>query len=188
VSAPDAPLLVIDTSGDGCTVAVVASGRLLAEAVATMDRGQAEKLMGLIREALEKSGLPVTSLDGIVVCTGPGGFTGVRVGVAAARGIALGLGVPSIGVDRFEALAEGIGGETCVALAAGGRVVAQTFRDGRPLDPPHAADMPPCAEPVTPLRLAAVAARGGGRRPAAPLYLRPPDALPSRHAPPPLLP
>jgi tRNA A37 threonylcarbamoyladenosine modification protein TsaB len=186
--AAGGPVLVIDTSGEGCAVAVVASGRLLAEIDAPMDRGHAERLMGMVGAALDRAGLLPAALGGIVVCTGPGGFTGVRVGVAAARGIALGLGVPAVGVDRFEALAAGSVGEATVALAVGGTILAQSFRDGRPLGPPEDSEGPPSPDRVTALQLAAVAAGGGGRVPAAPLYLRPPDALPSRHAPPPLLP
>ena len=57
MSVPVGPLLVIDTSGDGCAVAVVSSGRVLAESAAAMDRGQAERLMGLIGEALAQKWL-----------------------------------------------------------------------------------------------------------------------------------
>ena len=70
-----------------------------------MEKGQAERLMPLISELLAEAGVVLADVTAIAVGTGPGNFTGVRIAVAAARGLALGLGVPAIGVTRLEALA-----------------------------------------------------------------------------------
>ena len=70
-----------------------------------MDRGQAERLLPMLEEMLAEAGVGWRDLDGIGVVTGPGNFTGVRLAVAAARGLALALGIPAVGVTVFEALA-----------------------------------------------------------------------------------
>lgn len=72
-----------------------------------MEKGQAERLMPLLEEVLAKGGAGWRDLAALAVGTGPGNFTGVRIAVAAARGLALGLNVPAIGVTRFAALAHG---------------------------------------------------------------------------------
>ena len=63
-----------------------------------MDKGQAERLMPLLEEVLAEGGIGWADLTALAVGTGPGNFTGVRIAVAAARGLALGLGIPAIGV------------------------------------------------------------------------------------------
>jgi tRNA threonylcarbamoyladenosine biosynthesis protein TsaB len=103
--------LAIDTSGPNCAVwlgrATADDGELatLAEQVERIGRGHAERLMPMVEEALRSAGLAFADLDRIAVATGPGSFTGVRVGVAAARGLALALGIPALGIDSLETLA-----------------------------------------------------------------------------------
>ena len=99
-------LLAIDTAADLCAACVWDTeagerGRCVLE----LGKGHAERLMAVIDEALAKAGSTYADLGAIVVAVGPGSFTGVRVGVAAARGLALALGVPAVGVTTLEALA-----------------------------------------------------------------------------------
>jgi tRNA threonylcarbamoyl adenosine modification protein YeaZ len=101
-------VLAIDTAGTGCFAAVYdsANDTLLASAGADIGRGHAEQLMAFIDQALAESGKLLADIERIAVTIGPGSFTGIRVGVAAARGFALALGVPAIGVSVLAALAE----------------------------------------------------------------------------------
>jgi tRNA threonylcarbamoyladenosine biosynthesis protein TsaB len=69
--------------------------------VNTERRGQAEFLVPLINEVLEEAGIKFAQLTRVGVCTGPGSFTGLRVGIATAQGIALGTNLPCVGVDAF---------------------------------------------------------------------------------------
>ncbi len=73
-----------------------------------MKRGQAERLMPLREEVLKETGSVSEELDAIGVGIGPGNFTGIRIAVSAARGLALGLGVPAVGVSTFEVAYEPI--------------------------------------------------------------------------------
>ncbi len=107
-----------------------------------MERGHAEHLFPLIDVALNRAGIGYKDVDRIAVCIGPGSFTGVRIGVAAARGIALGRGIPVIGISRFEALAAQIDEPVVVCLnGRGGSVYFQTFgMDGVSLSDPEMID------------------------------------------------
>jgi tRNA threonylcarbamoyl adenosine modification protein YeaZ len=180
--ASEPPLvLAFDTSAAHCAAALVCGPDVLGRRHEPMDRGQAERLLPMLEELMADAGAGWSDLDGIGVVTGPGNFTGVRLAVAAARGLALGLGVPAVGVSIFEALADRPG-DTTVTLADKRGSFSQSFRDGTPLSPPQPA---PDGAPDQPARpdMAAVA-RIAARRladaaPPAPLYLRPADALPS---------
>lgn len=101
-------VLAIDTAGTGCFAAVYDSGNdtVLASAGADIGRGHAEQLMGFIDEALAASGMVLADIDRIAVTVGPGSFTGIRVGVAAARGFALALSLPAVGITTLAAIAE----------------------------------------------------------------------------------
>jgi tRNA threonylcarbamoyl adenosine modification protein YeaZ len=103
--AVNAPILGFDTSAAHCAAAVILGETLLSVRVEPMDKGQAERLMPLLEEVLADAGAGWRDLAAIGVGTGPGNFTGVRISVAAARGLALGLGIPAIGVTGFDALA-----------------------------------------------------------------------------------
>lgn len=94
-------ILAIDSCGSSCGICVWQDGRVLAQKQEQMERGQDARLMPMVMEALAQSGLDFTDLDRIAVTRGPGSFTGVRVGIAAARGIGLASGKPVIGIDRF---------------------------------------------------------------------------------------
>lgn len=113
-------ILGFDCAGRGCAVAVLDGELVLAVRREDMERGQAERLMPMISQALATAGLAPDNLDLIAVTTGPGGFTGIRIGLATARGLALATGVPSVGVSNFAALAEAVppdrrGGRALVA-------------------------------------------------------------------------
>ncbi|WP_179378273.1 tRNA (adenosine(37)-N6)-threonylcarbamoyltransferase complex dimerization subunit type 1 TsaB [Jannaschia marina] len=102
----DAPrILGFDTSGPWLGTAVFRDGDVVAAHHLDLAKGQAERLMPTILETLDEAGLAPADLHAIGVGTGPGNFTGTRISVAAARGLALGLGVPAIGVSLFDALA-----------------------------------------------------------------------------------
>lgn len=100
-------VLGFDTSAAHCAAAVICGDRVLAQRTEPMTRGQAERLFPLLEELLAEAGLGWFDLDAIGVGIGPGNFTGVRISVAAARGLALSLGVPAIGVSATEAAASG---------------------------------------------------------------------------------
>ncbi len=97
--------LAVDTSANLCAACVYdAQFGERGRAVRDLGKGHAEHLMAVIDEALVAAGKRYSDLDRIGVSIGPGSFTGIRVGVSAARGLALALGVPAIGVTNLEAL------------------------------------------------------------------------------------
>ena len=83
-----------------------------------MAKGQAEALMSFLNKLLAVSSLNWSDLSKIGVCTGPGNFTGIRISVSAARGLALGLEIPAIGVTSFEATLYGRSDENLALLPA----------------------------------------------------------------------
>src|SRR5215475_701469 len=100
-------ILAIDTALDACAAAVLdtEAGRLVAHESQPMKRGHAEALMPLLRRVMSQSGLAFAALDRIAVTTGPGSFTGLRVGLSAARGIALAAKKPVVGLTTLSAYA-----------------------------------------------------------------------------------
>src|SRR6202140_682635 len=100
-------ILAIDTALDACAAGVLDTdaGRLIAQESQAMRRGHAEALMPLIARVIGQSGIAFASLDRIAVTTGPGSFTGLRVGLSAARGIALAADKPAVGLTTLAAYA-----------------------------------------------------------------------------------
>lgn len=98
-------ILGIDTATNGCGAALVRDGALLARRQEHMARGQSEALMPMVRDILGEAGVEVRDLDAVAVTRGPGAFTGLRIGLAAARAFALAIGRPCLGIGTFEALA-----------------------------------------------------------------------------------
>ena len=185
-------ILGFDTSAARCAAALVSGHRVLAVCDEAMDRGQAERLLPMLEALLAEAGVRWADLEGLAVCTGPGNFTGLRIAVAAARGLALALGVPAVGVTAFEALAEPEGPSTVAILDRKGTVFVQAFRDGVPLGDPAPGESPaPVPEAALRVDCAVLARIGAGRLgvapPPAPLYLRPADAMPPAEAPPRIL-
>ena len=101
-------LLAIDTAASLCAACVWDSGagRELGRHVEDIGKGHAERLMDVIATAMNSAGVGYPDMGGIVVSVGPGSFTGIRVGVSAARGLALALKAPAHGVTTLSAIAE----------------------------------------------------------------------------------
>ena len=100
-------ILAIDTALDACAAAVLDTdaSKIVAQESLPMKRGHAEALMPLIARVMKASGVGFAALDRIAVTTGPGSFTGLRVGLSAARGIALAAGKPVVGLTTLAAYA-----------------------------------------------------------------------------------
>ncbi|MGB4829442.1 MAG: tRNA (adenosine(37)-N6)-threonylcarbamoyltransferase complex dimerization subunit type 1 TsaB, partial [Paracoccaceae bacterium] len=105
---PPETVLAFDTSAAQCAAALLLPGGRCVSRREEMAKGQAERLIGMLQELLAEGGIGWRDLDALGVGTGPGNFTGVRISVAAARGFALALGIPALGVTRLEALAHGL--------------------------------------------------------------------------------
>ena len=106
-------ILAIDTALDACAAAVLdtGSGKLIAQASQAMKRGHAEALMPLLADVMKQAGVPFAALDRIAVTTGPGSFTGLRVGLSAARGVGLAADKPVVGLTTLSAYAAPVLGE-----------------------------------------------------------------------------
>jgi len=97
-------ILGINTTGDACETALVRDGAIVAERSEPMMQGHDARLAPLVDELMRTTSVAFAALDRIAVVVGPGSFTGIRVGVAFARGLSLSLDVPSVGVTSLEAL------------------------------------------------------------------------------------
>jgi tRNA threonylcarbamoyladenosine biosynthesis protein TsaB len=100
-------ILAIDTALDACAAAVLDTdaNKVIARESEAMKRGHAEALMPLIARVMKQSGIAFTDLDRFAATTGPGSFTGLRVGLSAARGFALAAGSPAVGITTLSAFA-----------------------------------------------------------------------------------
>ncbi|MGG7567030.1 tRNA (adenosine(37)-N6)-threonylcarbamoyltransferase complex dimerization subunit type 1 TsaB [Rhodovulum sp. DZ06] len=147
-TAQGGAILALDSSAALCAAAILRGGVVLSARSEPMARGQAERLVPLAQEVAAEAGAAPRDLAAVAVCTGPGNFTGVRIGVAAARGLALALGVPAIGVNRLEALAADTPGELVLAAlpTRRGEIHAGLFETGAPV---NVAVPVPVAAPVT---------------------------------------
>ncbi len=96
------PILAFDTAAQQCAVALL-SGDLSLERTEPQTQGQSQRLLPLIQDILHEGGLGFGDLAAVAVTTGPGSFTGVRIALAAAQGIALARNIPAIGIDSFAA-------------------------------------------------------------------------------------
>ncbi|MDF0517474.1 tRNA (adenosine(37)-N6)-threonylcarbamoyltransferase complex dimerization subunit type 1 TsaB [Bradyrhizobium yuanmingense] len=110
-------ILAIDTALEACATAVLDTdaGQLLARESQLMKRGHAEALMPMIARVMQSAGLSFTSLDRIAVTVGPGSFTGLRVGISAARGLALAAKRPAVGLTTLSAYAAAVVGQSGTA-------------------------------------------------------------------------
>jgi tRNA threonylcarbamoyl adenosine modification protein YeaZ len=196
---PEPRVLAFDTSAAHCAAALLCGDAPPLIRVEEMARGQSERLVPMLEEMLAEAGIGWRDLAALGVGIGPGNFTGIRIAVATARGLALALRIPAIGVTGFEA-AGAPAGTTVLIDAPRGYAYGQTIgSDGPPrlLAPEEAAALPgpllraaevPLARRIATLARLAVARRHApGPRPA-PLYLRPADAAPAADPPPVILP
>lgn len=184
-------ILGFDTSGPFVAAALLeASGQLRALRVEEMARGQAERLMPLIEDLLFEGGASWSDLTRIGVGIGPGNFTGIRIAVSAARGLALALDRPALGVSGFEVIREGAGPDV-LAVIPGPRDQAYVQTPGGAIHfgpPPEAAHASLSADRrANILALARIAARKAPQGRPAPLYVKPADAAPASDPPPVIL-
>lgn len=100
-----APLLAIETAGSSCSVVVARGDAVIAEEGRPLRHGHAEALFPMIERVMAQARLHPAQLAAVAAATGPGGFTGIRVGLAAAHGIALATGARLIGITSFAAVA-----------------------------------------------------------------------------------
>jgi len=101
-------ILAIDSAGLACSAVVAVGDTILSAERVETRHSQAEALMPMVDAAMRKAGLPPAALDLVAATVGPGSFTGIRVGLAAARGIALATDAQLVGVSSFEAVAAGL--------------------------------------------------------------------------------
>ena len=196
---PERLILSFDTSAAQCAAALLSGDEVLAERIEPMATGQAERLFPMLKEMLTDAGKTWADLSAIGVGTGPGNFTGIRISVAAARGLALSLSVPAVGVDGFEARAEGLTRPVWIAVPAPRDTVylAEVTSEGTGVTELTGQEEASARQAETgPVPLAIAIARIAHRRIAsgaplprpAPLYIRPADAAPPRDPAPVILP
>jgi tRNA threonylcarbamoyladenosine biosynthesis protein TsaB len=106
-------VLALDSAGSICSVAVGLGEMVVAEGRIDTMHGQAEAILPLVDRTMREAGQVPAALDLVVATVGPGSFTGIRVGLAAARGIALATGARLLGVTSFDALAAGVAPSDC---------------------------------------------------------------------------
>jgi tRNA threonylcarbamoyladenosine biosynthesis protein TsaB len=118
------PVLAIETSGSACSVALATAGagmgRPPAHEIMATSHGHATALAPMIARVARAAGIEMTALKSIAVSCGPGGFTGIRVGLATARAMALAIGCPLVGIGTFQALA-------ATATRSGGPLAARNL-------------------------------------------------------------
>lgn len=201
----DTPLILgFDTSAAHCAAVLLSGDRIIAGIAQDMSKGQAERLVPLLQEVLSTASANWGDLDALGVGIGPGNFTGIRISVATARGLALALNLHAVGVSGFDALAFGTARPFSALIdAPRAQVYRQDFlenechapklqlREEADAELARASLTTPAALP--PLVLAEQIARIAATKwqtettPPAPLYLRPADAAPPRDAPPVIL-
>lgn len=189
-------VLAFDTSGPWCSAALYEAGIIRVARHEEMAKGQAERLVGLLDDILAEADLTWANLNRIGVGVGPGNFTGIRIGVSTARGLAMGLGIPAIGVSRFDAIALEAKGIPAVAAPRGQVYLSPTGEAPRLASALEATDLmedgvlatlEPDQLPGRIARIAADCPNAEDHPAPAPLYIKPADAAPPREAPPRIL-
>ncbi|WP_373050845.1 tRNA (adenosine(37)-N6)-threonylcarbamoyltransferase complex dimerization subunit type 1 TsaB [Thalassovita aquimarina] len=197
---PSEPLILgFDTSAAHCAAALLSGDRVIAARAEDMGRGQAERLFPLLEQVLAEGGVNWADLDAIGVGVGPGNFTGIRISVSAARGLALALDIPVIGVNSFEAIALDLD-HVAIPAVPGPRGQAYLAPEGQapylassdelleimqdvPLATPDTDKLAPNIAKIAQSRLS-----DPNPLPPAPLYIKAADAAPPRDPAPVILP
>lgn len=145
-------VLGLDTCLNACSVALFDGDRVLAHASETMARGHQERLAPMAQALMAAAALPFASLERIGATVGPGSFTGLRVGVAFAKGLASALSIPAVGVGALEALAAEASGLTAAIIdARREQVYLQLFDAGEALMAPDVLPLGTAAARLTEL-------------------------------------
>ena len=192
--ASDTVVLAFDTSGPFCAAAVLINGEFTACRADDMARGQAEAIMDIIVDILDTSGVTLQDVSRIGVGTGPGNFTGIRISVSAARGFALSLGIPAIGVNGFDATLYRQQNDAVACLPA---IRDQIYFSGHGLNP-QLGDRDLAAQLGRPLidrpdpaqlvkNIVRIAENADRFDRPVPMYVKPADAAPTRDLPPKVL-
>lgn len=136
--------LAVDTALQRCSVAILREGNVLASEIEDREKGHAERLAPMVAAAFQKAGAAPADLDRIGVVVGPGGFTGVRVGLSFCRAMGLATGASAVGVTSLEALAFKLSTEendiAAIIDARRGQVYAGLYRAGVCVVAPFVAD------------------------------------------------
>ena len=135
-------ILALDTTTRAGSCAVSRDGRVLRELASDASKPPASRLPGDFVTLLEREGITLAEIDAYAVATGPGSFTGLRVGIATMQGLALAAGKPLIGVSAFDALCTVGRATERIATwidAWRGEVFAALYENGREVEPPAVA-------------------------------------------------
>jgi tRNA threonylcarbamoyladenosine biosynthesis protein TsaB len=134
-------ILALDTTTSAGSCALVRDGRLVREEASDRRRPQAVRLPGELAALVDAAGATLGAIDAFAVGTGPGSFTGLRVGIATMQGLALAMAKPLFGVSALDALAWIAGGGRVATWvdAWRGEVFAALYEHGREVDPPTVA-------------------------------------------------
>lgn len=148
-------ILALDTCLNACAGAVVRDGVVLSKIVEPMQLGHQERIAGMTAQLMADAHLNFPDLDRIAVTVGPGSFTGLRIGLAFAKGLGVALSIPCAGVGVLEVLGRqaatgGAGRALAVLDARGGQVQRQAFENGAPLDQPRTVDIGEAAAEAAP--------------------------------------
>ncbi|HYQ87254.1 MAG TPA: tRNA (adenosine(37)-N6)-threonylcarbamoyltransferase complex dimerization subunit type 1 TsaB [Bacteroidota bacterium] len=141
-------ILAIETATEVCGAAVIGNGAVIGESSITAPHVHSEKLIGLVDEALRRAAIDLGGIDGIAVSIGPGSFTGLRIGLSVAKGLAFACGKPVVPVPTLKGLAARAGRESLVsspslvlAMIDAGRdeIYFAAYRDMKEVAQPRAA-------------------------------------------------
>lgn len=124
-------ILAMDTAAAACSVAIWVEGTIVAHEFRAMARGHAAELLPMVDRLLQQTGMKIEDFDALAVSVGPGAFTGLRIGLACARGFGVASGLPVIAVTTLEALSEAVldrdGPVLCALDAKRSDLYAQVF-------------------------------------------------------------